>query len=71
MAINGGVPLAAQYAGQSASVQARAALTAEIYFKLGELSEALQFGQLAIGNDPCSEAIHRLLMRCYASQHQQ
>jgi DNA-binding SARP family transcriptional activator len=44
---------------------------AEIYFKLGELSEALQFGQLAIGNDPCSEAIHRLLMRCYASQHQQ
>lgn len=44
---------------------------AEIYFKLGELSEALHFGQLAIGNDPCSEAIHRLLMRCYASQHQQ
>jgi DNA-binding SARP family transcriptional activator len=44
---------------------------AEIYFKLGELSEALQFGQLAIGNDPCSEVVHRLLMRCYASQHQQ
>jgi DNA-binding SARP family transcriptional activator len=44
---------------------------AELHFKLGELSEALQFGQLAIGNDPCSEAIHRLLMRCYASQHQQ
>ena len=44
---------------------------AELYFTLGELSEALQFGQLAIGNDPCSEAIHRLLMRCYASQHQQ
>jgi DNA-binding SARP family transcriptional activator len=44
---------------------------AEIYFRLGELSEALRFGQLAIGNDSCSEAIHRLLMRCYASQHQQ
>jgi SARP family transcriptional regulator, regulator of embCAB operon len=44
---------------------------AEIHFQLGELPEALRFGQLAIGNDPCSEAIHRLLMRCYASQHQQ
>jgi DNA-binding SARP family transcriptional activator len=44
---------------------------AEIHFQLGELPEALQFGQLAVSNDPCSEAIHRLLMRCYASQHQQ
>ena len=44
---------------------------AELHFRLGELSDALQFGQLAIGNDPCSEVIHRLLMRCYASQHQQ
>jgi Bacterial transcriptional activator domain len=44
---------------------------AEIHFQLGELPEALQFGQLAISNDPCCEAIHRLLMRCYASQHQQ
>jgi DNA-binding SARP family transcriptional activator len=44
---------------------------AEIHFVLGELPEALQFGQLAISNDPCAEAIHRLLMRCYASQHQQ
>jgi DNA-binding SARP family transcriptional activator len=44
---------------------------AEIHLELGELPEALQFGQLAAGNDPCSEAIHRLLMRCYASQHQQ
>ncbi len=44
---------------------------AKIHFELGELSEALAFGQLAITNDPCSEAIHRLLMRCYASQHQQ
>jgi len=44
---------------------------AEIHFERGELSESLQFGQLAISNDPCSESIHRLLMRCYASQHQQ
>jgi DNA-binding SARP family transcriptional activator len=44
---------------------------AEIHFECGELSEALHFGQLAISNDPCSEAIHRLLMRCYASQQQQ
>jgi SARP family transcriptional regulator, regulator of embCAB operon len=44
---------------------------AEIHFQLGELPEALRFGQLAIDNDPCSEAIHRLLMRCYASQHRQ
>jgi DNA-binding SARP family transcriptional activator len=44
---------------------------AEIHFERRELSEALHFGQLAVSNDPCSEAIHRLLMRCYASQHQQ
>jgi DNA-binding SARP family transcriptional activator len=44
---------------------------AEIHFQRGELPEALQFSQLAIRNDPCSEAVHRLLMRCYASQHQQ
>jgi DNA-binding SARP family transcriptional activator len=44
---------------------------AEVHFERGELSEVLHFGQLAISNDPCSEAIHRLLMRCYASQHQQ
>ncbi|MGH3197666.1 MAG: AfsR/SARP family transcriptional regulator [Streptosporangiaceae bacterium] len=44
---------------------------AETHFELGQLPEALQFGQLAIGNDPCSEAMHRLLMRCYASKNQQ
>ncbi|HEY6310294.1 MAG TPA: bacterial transcriptional activator domain-containing protein [Streptosporangiaceae bacterium] len=44
---------------------------AEIHFELGELSEAVRFGQLAISNDPCCEPIHRLLMRCYASQRQQ
>jgi len=44
---------------------------AEIHFQLGELPEALHFGQLGLRNDPCSEAIHRLLMRCYASRREQ
>jgi DNA-binding SARP family transcriptional activator len=44
--------------------------TAEVHFELGQIPEALQFGQLAISHAPCSEAIHRLLMRCYASRHQ-
>jgi DNA-binding SARP family transcriptional activator len=44
---------------------------AEIHFRLGELADAQEAGQLALGHDPCSESVHRLLMRCYASQHQQ
>jgi DNA-binding SARP family transcriptional activator len=44
---------------------------AEIHFRLGELADAQRFGQLALGHDPCSESSHRLLMRCFASQHQQ
>ena len=44
---------------------------AAIHFQLGELPEALQFGQLGLSNDPCSEATHRLLMRCYASRREQ
>ena len=44
---------------------------AKIHFELGEVPDAVAFGQLAITNDPCAEAIHRLLMRCYALQHQQ
>jgi DNA-binding SARP family transcriptional activator len=44
---------------------------AEIHFHLGELSEAVRFGQLAVSSDPCCEPMHRMLMRCYASQHQQ
>jgi DNA-binding SARP family transcriptional activator len=44
---------------------------AEIHFRLGERADAQRFGQLALGHDPCSESSHRLLMRCYASQHQQ
>lgn len=44
---------------------------AEIHLRLGELPEVLRFGQLGLDNDPCSEATHRLLMRCYAAQRQQ
>jgi two-component SAPR family response regulator len=44
---------------------------AGIHLRLGELAEAQEFGQRALGHDPCSESTHRLLMRCYASQHQQ
>ncbi len=44
---------------------------AAINFRLGELAEAQEFGQRALGHDPCSESTHRLLMRCYAAQHQQ
>ena len=44
---------------------------AEIHFRLGELADAQRFGQLALDHDPCSESSHRLLMRCFASQHQQ
>jgi DNA-binding SARP family transcriptional activator len=44
---------------------------AEVYCDLGELSAAVQIGQLAIDTDPCCEPVHRVLMRCYAPQHQQ
>ena len=44
---------------------------AEIHFELGELPDAVRFGQLAVSSDPCCEPIHRMLMRCYAAQHQQ
>jgi DNA-binding SARP family transcriptional activator len=44
---------------------------AAIYFELGELPEAVRCGQIAVGTDPCCEPAHRLLMRCYDSQHQQ
>jgi DNA-binding SARP family transcriptional activator len=43
----------------------------KIHFELGELTSAKHFGQLALQNDPCCEPVHRLLMRCYASEHQQ
>jgi len=44
---------------------------ARLHLELRDLATAVQFGQLAIGADPCWEPAHRLLMRCYAQQHQQ
>ena len=44
---------------------------AEIYCDSGQLVLAVEFGQQAISVDPCYEAAHRLLMRCFARQHQQ
>jgi len=44
---------------------------AEVYCEDGQLLAAIEFGQQAISADPCYEAAHRLLMRCYAGQHQQ
>jgi DNA-binding SARP family transcriptional activator len=43
----------------------------EIYLDLGELASAQQFAQLALARDLCCESVHRLLMRCYASEHKQ
>jgi DNA-binding SARP family transcriptional activator len=44
---------------------------AEIYFELGDLPDAVRLAQLAVSSDPCCEPVHRMLMRCYASQNQQ
>jgi DNA-binding SARP family transcriptional activator len=44
---------------------------AEAYCESGQLRMAVEFGQQAISADPCYEAAHRLLMRCYARQQQQ
>jgi DNA-binding SARP family transcriptional activator len=44
---------------------------AEIYCDSGQLVLAVEFGQQAVSVDPCYEAAHRLLMRCFAQQHQQ
>src|SRR5262249_43958404 len=43
----------------------------EIYLDLGELASTQKFAQLALARDPCCESVHRLLMRCYASEHKQ
>ena len=51
-------------------LQALEGLT-EMHIDLGDLGAAVQFGQLALSADQCYEAVHRLLMRCYALQHQQ
>jgi DNA-binding SARP family transcriptional activator len=44
---------------------------AETYCESGQLLIAVELGQQAISADPCYEAAHRLLMRCYAQQNQQ
>ncbi len=44
---------------------------AKAHLDQGDLATAVQFGQLAISADQCCEPVHRLLMRCYALQHQQ
>ena len=51
-------------------LQALEGLT-EMHIDLGDLGAAVQFGQLALSADQCCEVVHRLLMRCYALQHQQ
>jgi DNA-binding SARP family transcriptional activator len=43
----------------------------EIYLDLGEPGYTEQLAQLALARDPCCEGVHRLLMRCYASEHKQ
>ncbi len=43
----------------------------QIYFDLGDLASAESFGRLALTSDPCCESAHRLMMRCYASEHRQ
>lgn len=44
---------------------------AAAYCERGQLVAAIEFGQRAVSADPCYEPGHRLLMRCYARQHQQ
>jgi DNA-binding SARP family transcriptional activator len=51
-------------------LQALEGLT-EMHIDLNDLAAAVQFGQLALSADQCCEVVHRLLMRCYALQHQQ
>lgn len=43
----------------------------EIHFERGELASAEFTCRLALIRDPCCEPVHRLLMRCYASEHKQ
>jgi len=42
-----------------------------MYFDLGDFASAEYFGQVALTSDPCCESVHRLLMRCYSSEHKQ
>jgi DNA-binding SARP family transcriptional activator len=42
-----------------------------IYFGLGDFASAECSAKLALFRDPCCEPVHRVLMRCYAAQHEQ
>jgi DNA-binding SARP family transcriptional activator len=44
---------------------------AKMHLDQQDLATAVHFGELAISADQCCEPAHRLLMRCYAAQHQQ
>jgi DNA-binding SARP family transcriptional activator len=43
---------------------------AQLHVDQGDLTAAARVGLDALRHDPCRESLHRLLMRCYARQHQ-
>jgi DNA-binding SARP family transcriptional activator len=43
---------------------------AQLHVDQGDLAAAVRVGLDALRHDPCRESLHRLLMRCYALQHQ-
>ena len=42
-----------------------------LHLGLGAVAEGIENAQQALAVDPCRESAHRLLMRCFAEQHQQ
>jgi DNA-binding SARP family transcriptional activator len=44
---------------------------ASLHLGLGAVAQGIENAQQALAVDPCRESAHRLLMRCYAEQHQQ
>jgi DNA-binding SARP family transcriptional activator len=42
----------------------------ELHLELGDSGLAGEVAHQAVASDPCRESAHRLLMRCYAEQHQ-
>jgi SARP family transcriptional regulator, regulator of embCAB operon len=43
---------------------------AELRLRFDDPARAEDAARRALGSDPCRESVHRLLMRCYADQHQ-
>lgn len=43
---------------------------AELYMGAGDIGGAVAVGEDVLRTDPCRESTHRLLMRCFARQHQ-